>query len=566
MTFSKNLVSLSCACVSGLTFCGSDAKPATAPPTLPLVPYPRQVTPRPGVFTVRPASRILVGSQMDAADTNGVKLFNEHLAKLSGAPLPVERAAASTASADIVFDGFGNYPLIAETAKTRGFTIPDELPAEGYWLCVRESGILVGASDRRGMVCAALTLEQLCRQEGNTIAVPCCDIVDYPRLDLRICQMQVPALTVQGWNLFEWRAKQDPKGHADFKTMKDGLPILEQMTRAALQLKMNAVMIDLCNVFRFESYPDMALPQAVPLADLQPTIDLCRTYYAEPIPALNLLAHQEHFLAQARPELMLVKLAEFPKKRVSRYEEFFYWEPVYDPNHPEVRRIVTAVIDETVQLFRPRYLHIGHDECGALKFVPRKHDKEIRNLFSGSVNFLHDHLKKHGVRTMMWGDMLLNQRMFPTGAAHGAYPGAPIAGAIDDIPRDIIITDWHYWPYTHHYPDTGGTRKDFPSSLYFSDHGFDVVGTTLAKLAGNKKQIEARKRNRAHSRNFAAYVDNLPEPGADAGKGAGLGMMVSHWYLGPRWLPELSDGRAASVTAAAEHFWNAGQRRDPISW
>ncbi|NQT93014.1 MAG: hypothetical protein HQ559_09645, partial [Lentisphaerae bacterium] len=238
MTFSKNLVSLSCACVSGLTFCGSDAKPATPPSALPLVPYPRQVTPHPGVFVVRPASCILVGSQMRVADTNGVKLFNEHLSKLSGAPLSVERVAASTASADIVFDGFGSYPLIAETAKTRGCPIPDELPAEGYWLCVRESGILVGASDRRGMVCAALTLEQLCRREGGTVVVPCCDIVDYPRLDLRICQMQVPALTVQGWNLFEWRAKQDPKGHANFKTMEDGLPILEQMTRAALQLKM----------------------------------------------------------------------------------------------------------------------------------------------------------------------------------------------------------------------------------------------------------------------------------------------------------------------------------------
>jgi len=129
MTFSKNLVSLSCACVSGLTFCGSEAKPAASPPALPLVPYPRQVTPHPGVFTVRPASRILVGSQLAAADTNGVKLFNNRLSELSGTPLVVERAAALTANADIVFDGFGSYPLVAEAAKARGCTLPDELPS-----------------------------------------------------------------------------------------------------------------------------------------------------------------------------------------------------------------------------------------------------------------------------------------------------------------------------------------------------------------------------------------------------------------------------------------------------
>jgi len=559
----RSVLSLSCVCLSGLTMCPAGA--AGDEEAYPLVPYPKVLEPRSGVFTLKDDAAILVSSKVDEADANGAKLFAEDVERALGVKLPVTHGADLPAVNVIAFDGFDVYPLVRDACAERGVAVPEELPAEGYFISIRSDRILAGAADRRGMVCAAMTLGQLLREQDGTVELPCCDIVDHPSLPLRICHMQVPALTVQGWNMFEWRAAQDPKLYRNFPTMKEHMPILEQMTSMALQHKLNAVMIDLCNVFRFESFPDMALPQAVPLKDLKPIIDMCRRYYVEPIPGLNLFAHQEHFLARARPDLMLVKLAEFPKKRVTKYEDFFYWEPVYDPNNPEVRKIVTAVLDETIELFTPKYLHIGHDECGALAFVPRQDNKEIPDLFSGSVKFLHEHLKRRGVRTMMWGDMLLGQRMFPTGAAHGDRQGAPVAQAIKDIPRDVIITDWHYWPYARHYPDKGGPRDDFPSSLYFTDKGFDVLGSTVGKLATTQKHLEKSERHRAHSLNFTKYVAGLNREKARS-KGEALGMMVTHWYLNPRWLDSLRQGRAPSVSASAEQFWNAGARRDPVCW
>jgi len=545
--------------------CVTSASAHSEDAVFPLVPYPKRVVREEGAFRVTEDTIIVVGAQIDDEDANGAAILNEHIASVMGQALPVKRRADFPSGRAIVFDGFGDYALISPPCAKHGFDIPKELPAEGYFVVVRPEHILVGARDRRGMVCAALTLGQLLTRAGGGAQIPCCSIVDYPSMPMRICHMQVPAMTVQGWNLFEWRAAQRPKVFKGFRRMKDFMPILEHMTRMALEHKMNGIMIDLCNSFRFRSYPQMALPQAVPVEDLRPIIRTAKKYYADAIPYLNLFAHQEHFLAKSRPDLMLVKLREFPKKRVTRYDDFFYWEPIYDPNNPEVRRIVTSVIDETVELFKPKYLHIGHDECGALAFVPRKKNREITALFSGSVNFLHAHLRKHHVRTMMWGDMLLGVRQFPSGAAHGDMQGAPTTRAINDIPKDVIIADWHYYPYARPYPDTGGPRTDFPSSLYFSDKGFDVLGVTLVKLALTKKQRDRWRAHRAHNQNFARCVARL-NPERSPSKGRGMGMIVSHWYLNPLWLDPLRRGKAVSVLAAAEQFWNAGARRDPVCW
>jgi len=133
------------------------------------------------------------------------------------------------------------------------------------------------------------------------------------------------------------------------------------------------------------------------------------------------------------------------------------------------------------------------------------------------------------------------------------------------MPKDVIIADWHYYPFPRQYPDTGGPREDFPSSLYFSDNGFEVTGAVLGKLAKTKKLLGRWQRNRAHSQRFSRYVAGL-NPDKKPDKGKGLGMIVSHWYLNPLWLDAVRDGRSMSILTASEQFWNAGARRDPVVW
>ncbi len=520
-----------------------------------LNPYPKQVKTGQGSFTAKNL-KIVVSPAIAEADANGAVILKEKLQR-KGIDARIVRENTLPDSPCVVFDGFGGYGLL----KKSGVKLPEKpLPEEGYFIDVSPKRIYVGAADRRGMVYAALTLAQLFDKQGKA---PVCRIVDWPSLRMRCNMLQVPAYTVQGWNMLQWRPKKNLRLYANYKTAKDFLPILKAATQSSLDRKLNTIAIDINNVFRLMAYPKMALPESVPVEELKPIVELIRKYYADPVPLLDLFSHQEHFLAVARPDLMLVKLRQYPKKSVGKYDDMFYWEPVYDPHNPEVQKIVKASIDEVAALFKPKYIHVGHDECSALKFVKRKKQTEIPELFAYSVNFLRDYCKnKHNARIMIWGDMLLSTRAFNC-SAHGNHQGAPTWMAIRKLPKDVIIADWQYYPFTRPYPGRDKpSRTDYPSSLYFTDNGFDVIGATVTKPIMNGKLYKRFKKFADHSKNFSRYVSELPQE-KTAGKGLGAGMMLTNWYMNPVSHKMFINNRHGCLEYSAEHFWNGGKRLEP---
>jgi hypothetical protein len=94
-------------------------------------------------------------------------------------------------------------------------------------------------------------------------------------------------------------------------------------------------------------------------------------------------------------------------------------------------------------------------------------------LFLKDVLILNEHLKKKGIQTWMWGDMLISPDEVPSmkpEQMHGSMAGYGKA-LRDKLPRDIVICDWHYLddqPY-------------FPSLYMFRQEGFKVIGTTWKK-------------------------------------------------------------------------------------
>ena len=66
---------------------------------------------------------------------------------------------------------------------------------------------------------------------------------------------------------------------------------------------------------------------------------------------------------------------------------------------------------------------------------------------------------------LMWGDRLLDSAS--TGYAGWEAADNGTAPAIDMIPKDIIICDWHY-----------GKRDDYPSIPLFLEKGFRVLPTS----------------------------------------------------------------------------------------
>jgi hypothetical protein len=96
-------------------------------------------------------------------------------------------------------------------------------------------------------------------------------------------------------------------------------------------------------------------------------------------------------------------------------------------------------------------------------------------LFADEVKTLHEHLKAIGCRTWMWGDRFIDGKSTGLGKWEASENGTQ--SAIDLVPKDIVICDWHY----NRAPET---------LLAFARKGFDVVACPWRKSAVALAQLE----------------------------------------------------------------------------
>jgi hypothetical protein len=127
------------------------------------------------------------------------------------------------------------------------------------------------------------------------------------------------------------------------------------------------------------------------------------------------------------------------------------------------------LIDELIDAFQADAFHVGMDEVFlvASPTCPRCKGKDPARLFAGAVNDVYQHIAGERKLTMlMWADRLLDDKQFGYGKWEASANGT--APAIDLIPKDIIMCDWHY------ETRNGG----YPSVAYLQEKGFRVLPST----------------------------------------------------------------------------------------
>jgi hypothetical protein len=153
-----------------------------------------------------------------------------------------------------------------------------------------------------------------------------------------------------------------------------------------------------------------------------------------------------------------------------------YNQQTYDPRNQEVYRLVLPMLDELIELFHPKAVHIGHDEVVGWekshygKFLDRGESALPADLFLQDVLLIHNHLKKKKIETWMWGDMLVaaDEKIgMENDSLHGQLAGYG-KQLRNKLPRDIVICDWHY----------SGDQPEFLSLSVLAEDGFRVLGTT----------------------------------------------------------------------------------------
>jgi hypothetical protein len=235
-------------------------------------------------------------------------------------------------------------------------------------------------------------------------------------------------------------------------------------------LGFNVLVLEVDYSFRFKSHPELETT-GLNRQQARELVEVCRKHGLRLIPLMNCLGHQSW---GARPGALLKKYPQFDETPAIAQDDKKIYCREWCPSHPDVNKIVFELIDELLEAFDADAFHVGMDEVFLIgdKNCPRCQGKDVADLFGKVVVELHDHLVGHkGVEMLMWSDRLLDAKATGYGRWEASATGSH--RAIDRVPKDIIMCDWHYeLPAVY---QRMGQQKPFPSVKFFQDKGFRVL-------------------------------------------------------------------------------------------
>lgn len=266
----------------------------------------------------------------------------------------------------------------------------------------------------------------------------------------------------------------------------EGLPVLKRAIDEVLRpLGVNVLVYEVGYNFAFDSHPDLRFEKMITKDEARDLARFCKERGIRLIPQFNCLGHQSWVngnmvfpLMTAHPEFE--EVPDLPEAK--RAKTLKNWCPL----HPDVYPIIFDLIDEIAGAFEADAFHVGMDEV--LTFAspkcPRCAGKAPADLFAHAVKELHRHIVEQRKWTMlMWGDRLLDASVANMGNGWEASD-KKTAGAIDLIPKDIVICDWHYSP-----------QEYYPSIDLFVEKGFRVWPASWKNERAGLRQVEYAKKD-----------------------------------------------------------------------
>lgn len=226
----------------------------------------------------------------------------------------------------------------------------------------------------------------------------------------------------------------------------------------------NTMILEVNYGYQYASHPELA--SGLSKDELLSLYNACKENGIEFIPMINCLGHQSWSRRTGKLLTTYPEFDETPGKYPNN--EDIYCRS-YCPNHPEVHKVMFALMDELCELTNAKSFHVGLDETFILadKDCPRCKDKSTAEVFAHEVNTLSSHLKEKGIKMWMWGDRFLDGEVTGIGEWEASKNGT--APAINMVSKDnLVICDWHY-------------EKPHPTMIHFALMGFDVLPSPWRK-------------------------------------------------------------------------------------
>ena len=456
---------------------------------LPVVPSPQEVDLLEGHFVLDPAA---ITIRLAASDTTGLTLPARELQATFR--LLFDRAPGlDTAARQTIWIGLpGDDDAFRERCREHGLWPDDRLGEEGYALLILPDEILVAANTRTGLYYGAQTLKQLLRaaREEHTLA----------------------AVKVTDWPDLRYRGLMDDISRGPVPTPA----FLRQQVRRLAEMKMNMLMYYTEHVVRTEKHGEFApAGGALSIDEWEALADYARRYHIQLVGSFQSFGHFDKILAH----------------------------PAYRPLG-ESDRLLSPVLDESIELLRDIYtemvpafgapfFNVNSDETfdlgrGASKQRVDSLGKGI--VYAEHIGRMHGVLDSLGVRTMMWGDVVLQ------------HPEV-----LERLPRDIIMLTWDY--------DAQDTFD--PIIVPFQQAGFDVM--VVPGVLNSNRIMPDFRQTAANIRQFVADGVRLGVMGMlnTVWDDGGSALFARDWY-GVALSADQSWHASSEDTAGFDRRFNAG--------
>lgn len=235
---------------------------------------------------------------------------------------------------------------------------------------------------------------------------------------------------------------------------------------ALAALGVNLIITEINYNYEYKSHPELSSDDPISRKTIKKMVALCRQHKIRLIPQFQCLGHQS-WEKETFPLLKKYKHFDETPGLYPGNKDIYCrsWCPL----NPGVNPIIFDLFDELIEAFEADAFHVGMDEVFLIADdrCPFCKGKSPADLFAKAVNDYYGHIvKKRGLEMLMWGDRLIDGEATGYGeweaSKNKTYP------AVDMIPKDIIICDWHY-------KRTYEKASNHPSLRMFLEKGFLVL-------------------------------------------------------------------------------------------
>ncbi len=436
-----------------------------------IFPIPREVSRQNGRLKVDESLVILAPELATDSDLFLASFLSAELASRYGIALRIRHAASLAKTQRFILMGDTSNPLLRQYREAGDTRSASGAPGpEGYVLDATDRCVAITGADKPGAFYGLQTLLQMIERSEDGVSVPAQRIVDAPHQPFRGIYIFVPG--------------------------RRHIPYFKRFVREIMApCKLNKLIVEMDAGMQFDRHPELNAGWIDFTKDMQYTrrgrstgpheqfqdsgnmvftdggvlekqelaelVQYSRQHHVDVIPEISTLTHSYYLLTRHR-ELAEIQAAE--------------WPDTYCPSAPGSYNLSFDVMEEYIEVMKPRMVHIGHDEWRMpWGICPRCKGKDPTVLFTQDVNKIYSFLKRHNVEVAMWGDHLIERvrgkRFQPARSPEGySYqtPGALSPQQVRElIPKDILIFNW-FWDNTE---EGSGEAND----IEVQDLGFHQV-------------------------------------------------------------------------------------------